>query len=52
MVQKLDKANQDLMKDIQTTQGLLNTGKLVLEDLPGDSISDLQNVVKELPQVK
>lgn len=49
MIQKLDKANQDLLKDIQSTQGLLNTGKLVLEDLPVDSISDLSNVVKELP---
>ena len=53
MIPKLNKATQDLQRDISNIAGLVNSGKLILEDVPKEQADkDLNVALKDINVVK
>lgn len=53
MIPKLNKATQDLQRDITNIAGLVNSGKLILEDVPKEQADkDLNVALKDINVVK
>ena len=51
MIQKLDKATQDLQRDIAFTVGQVNSGKLILEEVGDNVIKDFRVILRSLSYI-